>query len=249
MDFSLILPAFIAGLLTFFAPCTLPLVPGYLAFIGGTSIKQITKGKKHQIVKNALFYVLGFSTIFILLGIFFSFAGLALSQYRILLTKAGAVLIIFFGLYLMHMFDLKIFSFLKKTKRLTFTQGFKPGTAKSSFLLGATFAAGWTPCVGPILGSILLLASTTTTVFSGAILLTVFSLGLGIPFIFLAYFIEKSTKYVRYINKYLPVISIIGGAFLVVIGVMMLTGVIAHWNAYVYDLFRWVNYERLLDYL
>ncbi len=254
MELTLIFPAFIAGLLTFFAPCTLPLVPGFLAFIGGTSLKDISDGKeqkkaRQQIVKNAIYYVLGFSAIFIVLGTFFGIAGIALAQYREVLTKIGAVLIIFFGLYLMHIFDLKFLDFLNQEKKLNFIKKLKPGTPQSSFLLGATFAAGWTPCVGPILGSILVLASVTSTFFGGAILLAVFSFGLAIPFLLLAVFIGKATDYVKIINKYLSKISFVGGLFLLAIGIMMLTGTMAYFNVYIYDMFNFIGYDRLLDHL
>jgi len=254
MEITLIIPAFIAGIITFFAPCTLPLVPGYLAFIGGVSLKDIQSGQKKsdakkQIIKNALFYVFGFSIIFIVLGTIFGIAGVALAHYRLYLTKIGAVLIIFFGLYLMRIFDLNFLNFLQSEKKINFVKKLKPGTSQSSFLLGATFAAGWTPCVGPILGSILVLASTTTTFLGGAFLLGVFSLGLAIPFLLLAIFIGRATDYVKIINKYLGKISFVGGVFLLIIGIMMLTDTIVYWNSYVYDLFKFLQYDRLLDYL
>lgn len=254
MELTLIFPAFIAGLLTFFAPCTLPLVPGFLAFIGGASLKDINSGTEQKnarkkIVKNAMYYVLGFSVIFIILGTFFGIAGVALAQYRTVLTKIGAVLIIFFGLYLMHIFDLKMFSFLNQEKKINFVTKLKPGTPQSSFLLGATFAAGWTPCVGPILGSILVLASTTNTLIGGTVLLAVFSFGLAIPFLLLAIFIGKATDYVKIINKYVGKISFIGGLFLFIIGIMMITNTMSYWTVYIYDLFNFIGYDRLLDYL
>lgn len=258
MDFALIIPAFIAGVLTFLAPCTLPLVPGYLAFIGGTSIKDLQDPLKSSLVRkkifiNGLMYVLGFSLIFIALGTVFGAAGSFLLKYRSLLSQIGGAFIIFFGFYLMHFFELPIFKnyflFLSKSKKFNFTQKLTPGEPGSSFIFGATFAFGWTPCIGPILGTILVLASTSGTAFQGSILLLIFSLGLAIPFLAIALAFGHAAQYVRKITKYLNVISFIGGVFLVFIGILLLTDNLVVWVGYFYQWFGFINYESLLDYL
>lgn len=258
MDISLILPAFIAGILTFLAPCTLPLVPGYLAFIGGASAADLQDPAKAPYIRKRIFlngvmYVIGFSLVFILMGSIFGAAGSLLAQYRLWLSRIGGAFVIFFGLYLMHAFDLPIFkntfAFLSTTKKLSFTQKLTPGKPGSSFIFGATFAFGWTPCIGPLLGTILLLASTSGTVLSGSLLLLVFSLGLAVPFLAIALGFGHAAQYIKKISKYLNIISIIGGIFLVFIGLLLLTDNLVVWVGYFYRWFGFLNADVILDYL
>ncbi|MBT4153865.1 MAG: cytochrome c biogenesis protein CcdA [Candidatus Magasanikbacteria bacterium] len=251
---SLIIPAFIAGLLTFLAPCTLPLVPGFLGFIAGVSAKELAgEGVKlsarKRVLKNGLMYVLGFSVVFILLGSLFGAAGAFLAPYRVWLSRIGGVVIIFFGLYLMHAFDLKFLQFLSRQKRFSFTKKLTPGKPLSSFVFGATFALGWTPCVGPVLGTVLLLASTSGQVLQGAFLLAVFSAGLAIPFLLLALGIGHAQAYVRKLSKVLNIISIVGGVFLIFIGVLLLTDSFGAWIGTFYQYFNFLNADALLNYL
>ncbi len=252
MDFSLVIPAFIAGLLTFLAPCTLPLVPGYLGFISGVSLEDLKKGKevknaRKKIFLNGLLYVIGFSTVFILLGTLFSAGGIAFAEYRIWLARIGGVVVILFGLYMMHILKLPFLNFLNSEKK--FHTNLKPGKPLSSLIFGMTFAFGWTPCVGPVLGSILLLSSSTGTVFQGVLLLAIFSLGLAVPFLAIALGIGHATQYVRKISKYLNVISVIGGIFLIFLGILLVTDSLVLWNSFFYGLFEFLNYDALLDYL
>lgn len=254
MDLTLIIPAFIAGLLTFLAPCTLPLVPGYLGFISGVSAKDMKDpknpaGLRKRVFKNGIMYVLGFTLVFMILGTLFSAAGSALVQYRIWLGRIGGLFVIFFGLYLMHIFNLPFFSALDSEKRFNFAKKLTPGKPSSAFIFGMTFAFGWTPCVGPVLGTILALAASKTTIFQGGFLLFVFSLGLAIPFLAIALGIGHATEYIKKISKYLNIISIIGGIFLVIIGVLLVTDSFALWLSWFYDIFSFLNYEVLLDYL
>jgi cytochrome c-type biogenesis protein len=251
---SLIIPTFIAGVLTFLAPCTLPLVPGYLGFISGASLDELRDPEKLKRVRkkvffNGLMYVVGFSAVFILLGSLFGLGGAALVKYRIILSRVGGVLVIIFGLYMMHILKLPFLNFMSATKKFNLPKSLKPGNPKSSFLFGATFAFGWTPCVGPILGSVLLLASSSATVGQGALLLSVFSLGLAIPFIAIAVGIGHAAQHIKQITKYLNVISVIGGAFLIFLGILLLTDSMALWLSWSYRAFSFVNYESLLDYL
>lgn len=253
---SLILPAFIAGLLTFLAPCTLPLVPAYLGFISGASAKDLqdpTKLKciRRRVLWNGLFYVLGFSAVFVGLGVVFGLGGVALAKYQLLLTRIGGGFVIFFALYLMNILDkipgLK--QILSAEHRMKLPQSLKPGSPSSSFIFGATFAFGWTPCVGPILGSILLLASSTATVLQGAFLLSVFSLGLAIPFLLIALGIGHASETVKKLSKILPYISFIGGVFLLFLGILLVTNSMGIWLTWAYELFSFFEYEALLDYL
>lgn len=254
MDASLIIPAFIAGVLTFFAPCTLPLVPGFLGFISGASADDLKDEVKSGMVrkkvfKNALLYVLGFSAVFILMGTVLGAAGLGLVKYKAILSRIGGVLVIIFGLYMMHVLKIRALNFLNSEHKLNIISKLHPGRPSSSFLLGATFAFGWTPCVGPILGGIFTLALTADSLSRATFLLVIFSIGLALPFLLLALAFGSAARYIKKINKYVGVISFIGGLFLVIIGFLLLTDNLVLWNARVYELLDFINYDRILDYL
>lgn len=252
MDASLIIPAFIAGILTFLAPCTLPLVPGYLGFISGASLEDLknpekSKRARWKIFLNGLFFMLGFSAVFIIMGTIVGFIGATLLvPYRLWLGRIGGGFVIVFGLFMLNV--LKI-PFLMKEKQFRAPALFKTGKPINSFILGSAFAFGWTPCVGPILGSILLLASTATSALQGALLLTIFSAGLAVPFLLIAVGIGSASRYIQNISKYLNVVSIIGGVFLIFLGVLLVMGKIGLLIAYGYKIFQFINYDRLLDYL
>ena len=251
MDFSLIIPAFIAGILTFLAPCTLPLVPGYLGFISGVSANDLQDPSKSKLARRKIFlngvlYVIGFSLVFIILGSLFGLGGAALVKYRIWFSRIGGIFVIFFGLFMMGVLKL---SFLNVEKHITSVKALKPGNPVSSLIFGAAFAFGWTPCVGPILGSILTLAASSATIGEGAFLLAVFSLGLAVPFLIIAASIGSASAYLLKLSKYLNVITIIGGVFLVFLGILLLTNNLGIWIAYFYRLFNFINYDSLLDYL
>lgn len=255
MLFALAIPALVAGFLMFLAPCTLPLVPSYLAFISGVSAHDASKNKEEvadvrkKILWNALFYTLGFSVVFIALGtLLSSLASLGLGNARFYLQKLSGGLILLLGLYMTHFFDLPFFRFLNRDRHFGFAQKFAPGKPLSSFLFGATFALGWSPCIGPILGSILLLASTSGTVLEGTLLLAIFSLGLAIPFILVALGIGQATKIIRQMSKYLSIFSIVGGIFIALLGLFVLTGNMDIWTGFFYRFFRFIKYESLLNY-
>ncbi|MBI3955701.1 sulfite exporter TauE/SafE family protein [Candidatus Gottesmanbacteria bacterium] len=241
MDSSLIIPAFIAGILTFLAPCTLPLVPGYLGFISGAS------GTRWKIFLNGFFFMVGFSAVFISMGTLVGFVGAAfLVPYRLWLGRIGGIFVILFGLFMLNVFKIP---FLMREKRLTVPALFKRGNPINSFILGTAFAFGWTPCVGPILGSVLLLASTSSTAISGALLLAVFSAGLAVPFLLIALGIGSASRYIKTISKYLPVVSVIGGIFLIFLGALMVSGNMGLLISSGYQIFRFIQYDRLLNYL
>lgn len=237
---SLIIPSFIAGLLTFLAPCTLPLVPAYLAFISGTSVG------KSRVIKNALFFVLGFSLVFILFGFLAGFVGGLLFEFRIWISRIGGIFVILFGLFMLGV--LKI-PFFEAEKKLSIVSPFTKGTSLNSLILGIVFGAGWTPCVGPILGSVLLLASQTATAFRGALLLIVFSLGLAVPFLLIAASIESAEKHIAKFSKYLRFVNIIGGVFLCILGALLLFGQMGILTQYGFTIFNFVHYDSLLNYL
>jgi len=251
ISIGFIISAFIAGLLTFLAPCTLPLVPAYLGFISGVSTKDLADPQKaaaarKKIILNGVFFILGFSAIFIGFGVLAGFLGKSLIASRGLLSQVGGVLVIIFGLFMIGAFKIP---FLQADKRIKIPKFLHVGKPTSSFAIGSAFAVGWTPCVGPILGSILLLASTQATAFSGGLMLAVFSLGLAVPFLLIAFAFSKATQYIEKITKHLKWVSIVGGVFLIVLGILLLTNNFSLLIQYGYGLFDFINYEGLLDYL
>ena len=224
-NFAIIVSSFIAGLLTFFAPCTLPLVPAFLGIISGVGTGALNdplklQAARWQIFKNAVGYVLGFSMIFVLFGMAFSFLGTILSA-KEWLERIGGILIILFGLVLLGWLDIPL---LNTENRIRIPQLFHRASLVNSFLLGALFALGWTPCVGPLLGSILLLATTSGTVVQGTILLVVFSLGLSIPFLITALLIGRAVGAFAHWGNFITWMNRIAGLFLIAIGVLLATG-------------------------
>jgi cytochrome c-type biogenesis protein len=246
MDISLIIPAFIAGLASFFMPCTFPLVPSFIAFITGGYKSEERNGsirdeKLHTLV-NALTFILGFSTVFVFFGIIAGLIGNHLGQFRVILSRVGGIVIIIFGILLMDV--IKIQS-LQKSFKISPPKILKPGTPGSSFIVGASIGLGWSPCIGPILGSILLLASTSTTVFQGAILLTFFSIGLGLPFFITAIFGVSILEKLNSKKKLLKYMNIVGGILLILLGIMQLTDRLSLLVGKLYQ----INTFGLLDYL
>lgn len=245
------MPAFIAGLVTFLAPCTLPLIPAYIGFISGVSSgkEELSSGaRRRKIFINSIAYVAGFSLIFIAFGVLVGFLGSAfLGASRILLSRIGGALIIVFGLFL-----LGAIPFPQLAQKHSFGVGrwFRPGSPFSSLLVGSAFAFGWTPCVGPVLGSILILAGTQTTAFSGGVLLLVFSAGLAVPFMIVSLAYSRAARWIEKSQKMLFIISWIAGAFLVLIGFLLILDKFALFISWGYRLLEPLQYEKsLLDFL
>lgn len=246
--------AYIAGLLTFLAPCTLPLVPAYLSFISGVSLSDSTDTAQREKLRkkifiNGLLYTLGFSIVFIFFGVLFGLGGAAFAKYRFLLQRIGGILVIFFGLYMLKIIRIPGIDFLASEKHFPLAKVLKPGKPFNSFLFGAAFAFGWTPCVGPVLGSILTFAAASATVGKGALLLTVFSAGLATPFLLVAAGIGQANATIQKMGKYLNALSIAGGILLIILGFLLLTNNIGSWVGFFYQFFQWINYDKLLDYL
>lgn len=248
---ALIIPAFIAGLLTFLAPCTLPLLPGYLAFISGVSVdelkdKEKAKAARKKIFLNGLFFIAGFTLIFVLFGSLAGFFGYKLAIYRIWLSRFGGILIILFGLFMLGALRIP---FLEKGLKIKLPSFLKIGKPTTSLAAGSAFAFGWTPCVGPILGAILTFTAASATALEGTFLLFIFSIGLAIPFLAVAIGFSRATEYITKTAKYLKVISVIGGIFLIFLGILLLTNRFGLLIQYGYQLFDFIDYDRLLDYL
>jgi cytochrome c-type biogenesis protein len=214
--------AFLGGVLSFLSPCVLPLIPSYVSFITGISFDDFKSGDRARIRKltiiNSSSFVLGFSTVFILLGVSSSFVGKLFAVYYDQIRIVGGIIIIIFGLYVMGILKL---NFLASDKRIHLQS--KPRGHFGSFVVGLTFGAGWTPCIGPILGSILLIASTTGSAMQGFYLLLIYSLGLAIPFIVTSLAINSFLGHFSAIQKYMRLIMIISGLLLISFGVILLT--------------------------
>ncbi len=216
--------AFTAGLLSFFSPCVLPLVPAYLANLAGvTAIDPQTRKSYLPALFHSLSFVLGFSLIFIGLGASVGLIGTTITAHSALLRQIAGGLIIAFGVFLIAAFKLP---WLNYEKRLNTTVGSNPGYLRS-IGIGAAFALGWTPCIGPILGAILTLAWSSQTIGQGALLLTIYSLGLGIPFIILGLVWGAIMPWWKNINRHLGTISIVSGVLLIIVGILILTGNLA----------------------
>ncbi len=226
-DISLIL-AFSAGLLSFLSPCILPLIPAYISYLTGSSIKEISSNKqKLYTLYKAIGFSIGFSIIFIVMGLSVTALGRYFDKYQDYIRIIGGILVIIFGLHISGLIKIK---FLYYERRITEPNKLRSGA--SSIILGMSFAAGWTPCIGPILSSILIYASGAETLSKGVLLLVAYSIGLAVPFIFTALAIESLAKYIRRVSKYMNIISIISGILLIVVGVLILTDRMLVLNSY-----------------
>ena len=215
--------AFAAGLLSFLSPCVLPLVPSYVVFITGLSFEELTHEHSRQklrrvILTHSFLFILGFSVLFTALGASASLLGQFLSEYRDFIRILGGVLIILFGLFISGVFSL---SFLQQEKK--FHLQHKPLGYIGTFFVGVTFAAGWTPCVGPILSSILLYASTAENMYAGILLLLAYSLGLGIPFFICSLALNSFLAAFKKARRYIGLFTKIGGVLLILVGILLLT--------------------------
>lgn len=215
--------AFAAGVLSFFSPCVLPLIPSYIAYITGLTLKDFEEkseipNARYVSAINSVLFILGFSFIFILLGVVAGALGQFLFSFKELIRITGGAIIIIFGLYIAGAFESGILS-----RSFKINLKMKPVGLAGSFIVGMIFAVGWTPCVGPILGSILILAGTSGTVLQGVWLLVAFSGGLGIAFLMTSIFLHYFLLHSKNITKFLPVINTISGGFLIIVGILLIT--------------------------
>lgn len=217
-NISIIL-VFIEGLASFLSPCLLPLLPVYIGYFSG----EIIEGKynRKKLIINSIAFSLGLTLIFILLGLTISSFGRFLSSYRDILIKIASIIIIIFGLF--HMGVLK-FNFLYKEKKLDFI--IKKANIFNSFVFGIMFSLGWTPCIGPMLGSVLIFAGSSNDLLYSVFLLFVYSIGLSIPFILTAIFMDFILLKIKIVKRYNKQINIISGVILIVMGIILYTGFI-----------------------
>ena len=229
MNQSISLPAaLVAGLISFFSPCVLPLVPVYLGYITGTAVTRLDSSSRRTTLAHALFFVLGFSVLFVALGATAGLLGSLISPALPILIKAGGLILIVFGL---HMTGLITIPFLSMEKRLEVRDSGRKNYW-SSFLVGLIFAAGWTPCVGPVLSGILMLAADSQTAARGATLLAVYTLGLGLPFLGVAALVDVAVPALRKASRFLRYVSIAGGILLIAMGFLLLTGLFTQVSAW-----------------
>ena len=231
--------AFAAGFLSFLSPCVLPLVPPYLCFITGASLMDLSAGSMtRRALLAALLFVLGFSTIFIAMGASASYIGQAMRQHLELLGQIAGVFIILMGLHFMGVFK---FAFLNREVR--YQHEAKPAGLLGAYLVGMAFAFGWTPCIGPILGTILAVSASKESVAQGAFLLACYSLGLGIPFMLAALGVNSFLGFLKRFRHHLGTVEKVMGGLLVVTGLLFLTGGIQTMSYWLQE-----NFPSLMNY-
>ena len=208
--------AFGAGLISFLSPCVLPLIPGYISYISGNSLNELIEKKNINLTPIILF-TFGFSIVFIIFGAASTFLGKVLLQNSYELRIAAGLIIILLSLHIIGLINIKFLNFEKRVETKISNNFYSP------FIIGMAFAFGWTPCIGPILGSILVLASTTENMYKGILLLSFYSLGLAIPFILSGYLIQKFILVSKNIKKKMNLITKIGGILLLLTGILILT--------------------------
>lgn len=227
--------ALVAGILSFLSPCVLPIVPPYLAYMGGISMGEMTGTgtARRRVIVPALFFVMGLSTVFLILGFTASAFGAFVLQNQDLLAKASGVVVIVFGLHFLGVFRIPI---LDREARLD--AGDKGGSAFGAYVLGLAFAFGWTPCIGPQLGAILSLAAQEGSTERGTLLLGVYALGLGLPFFLAAIFVERSIVLMTRLKRHMKLIERCMGVLLLVVGLALVSGAFtdfSYWMLETYD--------------
>ncbi len=226
--------AFGAGLISFLSPCVLPLIPGYVSFISGQSLQEILKSKKIDILPLVLF-CFGFSTVFIILGASASFLGQTLLQNSETLRVIAGIVIIIFSLQLIGLINISYLNFEKRIEAK------KSQNILFPYVIGLAFGFGWTPCIGPILGSILALASIEETLSKAIILLTFYSIGLAIPFVLSGYLIQRFLAFSKNFKKNINLISKIGGIILLFTGILILTNQLQAIGFYIIKVFPFMQ--------
>jgi cytochrome c-type biogenesis protein len=229
-----------AGIISFLSPCVLPLVPGYLSIISGVSLDQL-KGTPdarltRTVLGNSVMFIIGFSIVFIVLGASATWLGQVLSSEKKLLSTIAGVVIIIFGLHLIGLFKI---NFLYRDKR--FHNVAKPRGAGGALVLGLAFAFGWTPCIGPILASVLALASTRESAGQGMFLLAVYSMGLGVPFLLTSLGLNRFLSFYGRFKRHFHAVEVFSGALVIVIGVLILTDNMTLLNAHLSFLNRFAK--------
>ena len=226
--------ALAAGVISFLSPCVLPIVPPYLAYMSGVSLNDMSSvsAARRRAIVAALFFVMGLSTVFLLLGFTASAFGAFFLQNQILFSQISGVVVIIFGIHFLGIFRIP---FLDREARMD--AGDKGGSSFGAYLLGLAFAFGWTPCIGPQLGAILSLAASEASVSRGTLLLGVYALGLGIPFLLAAMFMTRAMGVMNRLKKHMKAIERVMGLLLLVVGIAMLTGAFSTFSFWLLETF------------
>lgn len=221
-----IMTAFFAGIVSFLSPCVLPLAPPYLAYLGGTTLDQISgedgevdPAVSRRVFISAVFFVFGLATVFVTLGMGASAFGQVLIQHKALLGQISGGIILILGLHFLHIFRIPL---LNREARFEGPQ--QAGSYGASYVIGIAFAFGWTPCIGPILGAILSMAAQEETLFAGTALLAIYALGLGVPFLIAALFVGPFLRWARGFRRHMGIVEKIMGLMLIGVGILMITG-------------------------
>jgi len=236
-----VLTAFVAGLISFLSPCVLPLVPGYLSYIGEQSLEEMKERGLNSketlaVVGLSLCFVLGFATVFIIFGASATAISGWFRAYRYELNIFGGVIVILFGLFMTGLFNL---NWLQRDFR--FHGDVLGGRPVASYLLGLAFAFGWTPCIGPILGSILTVSATSGAVSDGAALLAIYSMGLGVPFVLAALFTDRFLQHAKVLRRHGHALQIAAGALLIIMGLAMVTGYLSSFSIWLLMNVPWLG--------
>ena len=227
--------ATLAGILSFLSPCVLPIVPPYLAYMGGISMPELRDGNeatRRRIILPALFFVMGLSTVFLFLGFTASAFGAFFLSNQVLFSRISGVAVVVMGLHFLGLFRIP---FLDREARID--AGDQGGSAFGAYVLGLAFAFGWTPCIGPQLGAILSMAASEASVTRGTILLAAYAVGLGLPFLLAALFIERSMGLMTRLKKHMKLIERSMGALLVLVGLALITGTLSDFAFFLLETF------------
>lgn len=234
-----LITAFGAGILSFISPCVLPIVPGYLSYISGVNITDLKEKKSASIWRvfiSSLFFVMGFSVVFIALGASATAVSAFLRNYMQIIAKVAGVLIIILGIHFLGIYKIKWLNYEKR-----FQVRSKKMSLLGSFAMGFAFAFGWTPCIGPILAGILALAAAEETVWRGIMLLVFYSAGLAIPFLLTSLAFNAFVSVSGVIKKYFRLVEIIGGVFLIAVGILIFTNSLGYLSGIMSEWFPWLN--------
>jgi len=233
--------AFIAGLLSFLSPCVLPLIPSFIMYITGISYADMLAEHPSDLIRkktllHSLCFICGFTAVFVLLGASATFIGSFMHEHATIIRKVGGILLVMFGIHVTGLFPL---NFLLSDKRVSIKH--KPAGYAGSFLVGVAFAAGWTPCIGPILAAILAVAATEERVYQGVLLLLIYSLGLGVPFFLSALAMHRFLAVFNRFKKYIRIFEVITGIFLMVIGVLIYSNWLSRLSGYMSIFFKGIE--------
>lgn len=235
-----VVTAFLAGLVSFLSPCVLPLVPGYISYVGGQSLEEMKNpgfsDRKLAILILSLCFIFGFSTVFIALGASATVIGQLLSAYQYEANIVGGIIVVLFGLFMTGIFRL-----VGLQREFRFHGDMTGGKPLGAYIIGLAFAFGWTPCIGPILGSILMVSATSSVSGDGTALLAVYSMGLGVPFIVAALFTERFLSYWHRLRKVGPALQVGAGFVLIAMGIAMITGYLSDFSWWLLKVFPWLG--------